>query len=225
MMFDDRFCPDHERASLPGASDYRQLRDAVWSVAERRGPYGSSPQEVPTEHLLHLLWRQQELFRQPLQTLDGRRVTVYRPGRWSRGSGPDFLEAKLRFGDGPIQVGAVEIHVQASDWFHHGHDRDPAYTDVLLHVVWTNDVRDNTVANTQGMRLPQIELSGSLLRPLADLQEALDVEGSLLGATARPTPCQRVLQEMPVDTIGPRGYDESLMGRKVTDSTLPRKTS
>jgi hypothetical protein len=52
------------------------------------------------------------------------------------------------------------------------------------------------------MRLPQIELSGSLLRPLADLQETLDVEGSLPGATATPTPCQRVLQEMPPDMIG-----------------------
>src|SRR5262245_45912567 len=111
------------------ATLYRELRDASWYVAEREDSHHPSPESaLPSENLLHLLWPRQELLRQPLMTLDQQSITVYRPGRWSRSSGPDFPDAKLRLSTAPTRVGAVEVHVLASDWFRHGHDRDPAYT-------------------------------------------------------------------------------------------------
>jgi Protein of unknown function (DUF2851) len=119
---------------LPREPLYRQLCEVISQISEPTGPYRSaSAQEEPSEHLLHLLWQQQGLLRQPLIALDQQHVTIYRPGRWTRGSGPDFVEAKLRFDDGSIRVGAVEIHITASDWVRHGHDRDPNYAQVLLH--------------------------------------------------------------------------------------------
>ncbi|MBI3325112.1 MAG: DUF2851 family protein [Nitrospinae bacterium] len=188
---------------LPLASCYRHLWQAVWHVDEPRAPYRpASTREAPTERLLHILWLQQGFLRQPLRTLDHRIVTIHRPGRWNRGSGPDFLEAKLRFDDGRIRVGAVEVHVRASDWAQHGHACDPAYTDVLLHVVWWNDLPDITVMNAHGTRIPQLEVASFLDRPLADLQETIDVEGFVQGRAAEPTRCQRSLQEMPPETIG-----------------------
>jgi len=193
---------EDDLASPPVAALYRQVRDALWQVAEPRRPYTAAAHGEPSEHFLHVLWQQQQLLRQPFRTLDGRMVTIYRPGRWSRGSGPDFLEAKLRFDGGPIQVGAVELHVLASDWSHHGHDRDPAYAEVLLHVIWANDLSESTVATSHGTRLPQIALSSFLEGSLAELQEALDVEGSLRGTSDASTPCQRALQEMAPDAIG-----------------------
>ncbi len=38
-----------------------------------------------------------------------------------------------------LHRGAVEIHRRASEWFEHGHDRDPAYENVVLHAVWADD--------------------------------------------------------------------------------------
>lgn len=191
----------HDPWSL--ASRYRQLREALWHVTEPRAPYApiSVPDE-PTERLLHVLWMRQGFFRQPLKTLDHRAVTVYRPGRWSRGSGPDFVEAKVRFEADRLRVGAIEVHVWASDWVHHGHDHDPAYNEVLLHVVWKNDTPDMTVVNAQGQPIPQLELAAFLERPLAELQETIDVDSVRQEVAATSTPCQRSLQQMPPETIG-----------------------
>jgi hypothetical protein len=182
---------------------YRALRDESTGVAEREEPYQPiSGHDQPSEHLLHLIWQRQDMLRQPLMTSDHQSITVYRPGRWSRSRGPDFLDAKLRLGDDPIRVGAVELHVLASDWFRHGHDVDPAYTRVLLHVVWHNDLEAQVVVDASGREIPQLALSGALTTPLAELQSLLDDERLPTGHGAALTPCQRSLLEMIPETVG-----------------------
>ncbi len=197
---------DELSSIFPNISSYRQLRDEIFGVAEGDERYQpSSPGDhhaLPDERLLHLLWQQQRFLRLPLTTRDGRVVTVYRPGRWSRGSGPDFLEAKMRFDNGPIRVGAVEVHVRSSDWTRHGHDRDPAYTSVLLHVIWRRDDAAGEVYNAHGDPIPQLELSTFLDAPLTALKEAFDEELWQSGESAAITPCQRALQALTPETIG-----------------------
>jgi hypothetical protein len=188
---------------FPHVCLYRQLRETTSRVNERQESYRPTPaRDQPTEHLLHVLWLRQELLRQPLVTLDNRVVTIYRPGRWSRGSGPDFLEAKLQFDDEPVRVGAVEVHVCASDWARHGHHHDPAYAKVLLHVAWRNDLQTPIVVNAYGSRIPQLELSGCVSMSLPELQEMLEDEGFPAGKPATLTPCQRSMQALPPETIG-----------------------
>jgi hypothetical protein len=188
------------------ASAYRQLCEAFVGVEDGDTSYlphsAGEHAALPDEHLLHVLWQHQQLLRQPLMTLDGRMVTVYRPGRWSRGPGPDFQEAKLRFDDGPMRVGAIEVHVRAGDWTHHGHDRDPAYAQVLLHVIWRRDDDLPPVRNVHGDPIPQLELSAFLKASVGELQEAFDDELWRSGASAAPTPCQRSLQDLTPETIG-----------------------
>jgi len=191
------------RNILPQPCLYRQLCETLSSIGEPKEPYRlASAQEEPSEHLLHLLWQQQGLLRQPLTALDRQRVTIYRPGRWTRGSGPDFVEAKLRFDDGSIRVGAVEVHVVASDWVRHGHDRDPSYAQVLLHVVWRNDLKTADVSNVHGQQIPQIELGPTMDLSPAELHEMLGDETGPAGHESALTPCQRSLQEMAPETIG-----------------------
>ncbi|MDQ3856219.1 MAG: DUF2851 family protein [Chloroflexota bacterium] len=74
-------------------------------------------------------------------TVDGRRIEVIYRGQWSHGYGPDFRDAILSFGHGPAVRGDVELHVRSSDWRAHGHDRNPLYDRVILHVVWEHDPR------------------------------------------------------------------------------------
>ena len=91
----------------------------------------------PPERLLQAIWRYQRLRRDGLQTLDGRPVRVLHPGFWNREAGPDFRGAVVQFGADPPQTGDVEVDFSGSLWRLHQHDANPAYTGVILHVIWS----------------------------------------------------------------------------------------
>lgn len=69
-----------------------------------------------------------------LQTTKGRSVVVMNQGIRNRNEGPDILGARLYI-DGQFYEGDIECHLNAGDWFHHGHAIDPRYQNVILHLV------------------------------------------------------------------------------------------
>jgi hypothetical protein len=91
---------------------------------------------VPPEKLLQAVWQHQRLQRDQLTCLDGRTVRVLHPGFANREGGPDFRGAVVQFGREPPCSGDVEIDVQAGGWNAHRHDRNPAFRNVILHVIW-----------------------------------------------------------------------------------------
>ena len=92
--------------------------------------------DIPSERLLQQIWQHQRLQRDQLDTLDGNPVRVLHPGFWNHEAGPDFRNAILQMADGRPTTGDVEIDLHASGWRGHGHHRNPAYRNVILHVVW-----------------------------------------------------------------------------------------
>jgi hypothetical protein len=107
------------------------------------------------EQLLHYVWLHKIFPLAGLSTVGGEAVEVIDPGLHNRDAGPDFFNAKLKIG-GTLWIGNVEIHQNASDWMRHGHDTDPAYDSVILHVV---GVADRTVRRTNGEEIPQMVLT------------------------------------------------------------------
>ncbi len=73
-----------------------------------------------------------------LRLEDGRVARVVFPGIPGPGVGPDFRDALIEV-DGDLVRGDVELHLEASGWFAHGHHRDPAFSAVILHVIARND--------------------------------------------------------------------------------------
>ncbi|MBQ9641840.1 MAG: DUF2851 family protein [Bacteroidaceae bacterium] len=106
------------------------------------------------EQLLHYCWKHKILPLRPLQTTDGRTVEVLNPGRHNRDAGPDFLDARVKI-DGVLWAGSVEVHVRASDWHRHGHDGNPAYEHIILHIVGIDDER---LTYPDGTPVPQVQL-------------------------------------------------------------------
>jgi len=91
---------------------------------------------VPTERLLQIIWQHQRLRRDRLQTAGGRVVRIIHPGFISVEGGPDFRGAIIQVGDDPPCSGDVEIDLRSAGWRVHGHDRNPSFKSVILHVVW-----------------------------------------------------------------------------------------
>ena len=106
------------------------------------------------EELLHYVWKHKIFPLGELRTTGGLPVEVIDPGLPNRNAGPDFFNAKIRI-DGTLWVGNVEVHARASDWLVHGHDRDRAYDNVVLHVVGEANC---DVYRTDGQAVPQLVL-------------------------------------------------------------------
>ena len=106
------------------------------------------------EQLLHYIWRHRLYAQVPLFTTNNQLVEVIDPGLPNRNAGPDFFNAKLKIG-GVLWVGNVEIHTHASDWYLHGHQTNPLYHNVILHVV---EEADAEVRRADGEPVPQLVL-------------------------------------------------------------------
>jgi hypothetical protein len=83
-------------------------------------------------------WVQEAERAKNLTTVEGQRVMVLTAGTINDGPGPDILDCHLLLDDLEYS-GAVEMHLDASSWFTHGHAGDPAYEQVVLHVVTTGE--------------------------------------------------------------------------------------
>ncbi len=121
--------------------------------------------------------------RDQLRTLNGETLRVLHPGFASVEGGPDFRGAVLQLGSASPRSGDVEVDVRTSGWHAHGHDRNPTFQNVLLHVVWEAAGRDPAApaANRVGAKLsiePPVTLAlGSFLdSPLGELSWWLERE-------------------------------------------------
>ena len=101
------------------------------AVAELQGLYGAF---AFPERLFQQIWQRGDYDTGSVCTADGRTLVIRHPGRWNHLGGPDFIGARLRI-DGLEVTGDVELHLDAKDWVVHGHADDPAYENVILHVV------------------------------------------------------------------------------------------
>ena len=133
--------------------------------------------------LLHYIWKHRIYPLHQLHTVNGERLEVLDPGLHNSNAGPDFFNAKIKV-DGILWVGNVEIHDKASDWMLHGHDRDAAFDNVILHVVGVDDM---PVATSRGEVVRQMQMDVP--------QYVADNYARLLHDDRYP-PCRKVLDSM-----------------------------
>ena len=92
-----------------------------------------------TERLLQYIWQFQYLDTTSLQTTDAQKLKIISAGTYNTNQGPDFLNAKVII-DNNTWAGSIELHINASDWRMHNHSSDKNYNNVILHVVWNNNL-------------------------------------------------------------------------------------
>jgi hypothetical protein len=150
-----RRCPNNGR--VDGAKQGAHLVDA------------RSVPVAPSEAELVRLWEGQCFPRQALVSGDGSSLRVMFRGRpCYGGAGPDFRDAHIELGGRQVR-GDVELHVLASAFRRHGHHRDHAYDNVILHVVFWDDDGGNTCL-ASGRQVPVVALGPWVARRAEELQ-------------------------------------------------------
>ena len=142
------------------------------------------------ERLLHYVWKHKILPLKPLTTVEGQTVEVIDPGLHNHDQGPDFFNAKIRLG-ATVWAGNVEVHLRSSDWYRHGHESDPAYNSVILHVVGEVDAE---VVTQEGKTLPQVRL---------DIPESIRRSYEELCRTEDYPRCHRIISSIPSIKVRP----------------------
>lgn len=121
------------------------------------------------EDFLHYVWKYKAFSTSSLKTTKGEDVVIKQLGQHNHNSGPDFFNAQINI-DGQLWAGNVEIHIKSSDWYHHNHEKDNAYDNVILHVVWEHDT---DIFRKDNSKIPTIELKKYVENSLLKSYKAL----------------------------------------------------
>lgn len=137
------------------------------------------------ELFIYFLW-ENFLYSTPLKTVEGDDVSVLNAGERNNDSGPDYLFSKIKIGN-TEWVGNVEMHIKSSMWYLHGHDRDKAYDNVILHVVYEYDGK---TLNSNGVEVPVVEMKGKF-------DEKYYMNFKLLIESKKTVSCEKQLSSIP----------------------------
>ncbi|RZS93079.1 DUF2851 family protein [Aquimarina brevivitae] len=139
------------------------------------------------EDFLHHIWKYKKYNGLNLATVNGASIAVLDSGTHNESNGgPDFFNALLCIDD-QKWAGNVEIHVKSSDWYLHNHQNDDLYNNVILHVVWEDDVE---VYNKDNSPIPTLRIKDFVdTNFFANYQKLSNSKNSLN--------CQGQLQDIP----------------------------
>jgi hypothetical protein len=157
------------------------------------------------EKLLQYLWNFKVFTHFDFTDTNGDPVEILDFGRWNTDSGPDFLMARIKTKN-IILAGNIELHVKSSDWIFHQHSKDPAYQNIILHVVFQNDVDIKDFAD---QNIPTLELKDYIDRNVFQKYENLLKENQFI-------PCEKIFN---INKIPIHFHEENLL-KKLEQKSL-----
>ncbi len=158
------------------------------------------------EDLIQFLWEQKFFAGKELICTQGQRLYVAHTGTKNTDAGPDFFNARLKINN-LEWAGNVEIHVKTSDWYKHNHQKDKRYENVILHVVYEDDVVLN---DKDGNLLLTLEVKKLLPPSLISKHNELMQKKTLI-------PCEKVF-------VKPREIKLNLWFERLLIERLEHKT-
>ncbi|MBO6185470.1 MAG: DUF2851 family protein [Chryseobacterium sp.] len=157
------------------------------------------------EKLLQYLWNFKVFTHFDFTDTNGNPVEILDFGRWNTDSGPDFLMAKIKTKN-IILAGNIELHVKSSDWIFHQHSKDPAYQNIILHVVFQNDA---DIKDFEDQNIPTLELRDYIDRNVFQKYEKLLKENQFI-------PCEKIFN---INKIPVNFHEENLL-KKLEEKSL-----
>ena len=160
------------------------------------------------EDFLHYLWKFKKFDTLNLKTTNGEEITIINVGHYLELAGPDFFNAQIIIGD-QKWAGNVEIHLKSSDWYVHSHERDEAYENVILHVVWEHDLE---VYRKNNSEIPVLELKKYVdTKTIANYQSLMSPKSWIF--------CEKELKE--IDEFVFKNWQERLFFERLERKSKP----
>ncbi len=155
------------------------------------------------EKLLQFIWQFQYFNKNELTTANGEQLVILKHGSLNDNQGPDFADASVKI-DNIILAGNIEIHIKSSDWHRHNHTGDGHYKNIILHVVWENDVQIN---DNNGRQIPTLVLQDRIAKVLLERYTMMMASPVIL--------CQQ--QTLPaLSELGWTSWKERLVAERLT---------
>lgn len=121
------------------------------------------------EDILQFAWQHKLLKPLPIYSSSGKEIKIIRHGELNTDSGPDFFNAQIQINDIKL-AGNIEVHVKSSDWLKHKHQNDKSYDNIILHLVYHNDLQleQNVKNNVEVVELKEL-LPENLLKDYGEI--------------------------------------------------------
>lgn len=132
-------------------------RDGLQATKGKPAAVSLHPPPLREEELAQL-WDGQRFPADALRTREGELLQVVYRGRRNGGAGPDFQDAIVADSRGRLLKGDIELHVSAGSFRDHGHHLDARYNRLILHVVFHDDINENTML-ANGRRVAVVALA------------------------------------------------------------------
>lgn len=110
------------------------------------------------EEFLWHIWKFRLFDSRNLQTTGGEVLQIIKTGEHNRDAGPDFFNARIKIGK-TVWAGNVEMHLRASDWKKHFHEKNRAFDNIILHIVYEADAK---LFRKNGEEIPALELKNRI---------------------------------------------------------------
>jgi len=159
-----------------------------------------------TEDFINYIWLY-KLIDQDQVTTSGEKIKIISPGTLNVNSGPDFFNAMIEIGN-TKWAGNIEVHVNSSDWNRHGHQNNPVYDNIILHVVYNDD---KPIYRHNLERIPTIELSGKFNPNILDKYESFITSKNNI-------PCHNLLHT--IKHFDKLSWFDSLMAERLEKKTI-----
>ncbi len=158
------------------------------------------------EKLIQFIWLYRYYSYTNLFTTTGNAILVRKTGSINLNQGPDFLGAQIQI-DQINWVGNIEVHIKSSDFTKHKHQDDARYQQLILHVVWEDDL---PLKDAYGNRVPTLELANLVPKILLNQYQVL------MNATQK-IPCETLLAS--IDDWVWRHWKEKLIAERFLQRT------
>ncbi|MFL9834565.1 DUF2851 family protein [Chryseobacterium terrae] len=157
------------------------------------------------EKLLQYLWNFKIFTHFNFKDTDGNPIEILDFGKWNTDSGPDFLMSKIKIKN-LILAGNIELHVKSSDWIFHQHSKDPNYQNIILHVVFQNDI---DIPELRHQNIPTLELKNFVDKNVFQKYENLINENQFI-------PCEKNFSPSKI----PFNFHEENLLKKLEEKSL-----